>query len=95
MIGPAITLAIAVAGVTVQTSAPVPPAAACLAAGEQGVGALHRRWILEGGDGVVTAIRIRSDLVWRCGAGEWRIVREHNSTRVVPAAEVSALLSSR
>jgi ketosteroid isomerase-like protein len=49
-------------------------------------------WI-EGGDAEVTAIRTRSDLVWRCWSGQWRIVREHNSTRVVPLAEVTALSS--
>ena len=51
--------------------------------------------LIERGDGTVTPIRTRSDLVWRCGDGEWRIVREHNSTRVVPQAEVDALLSQR
>jgi ketosteroid isomerase-like protein len=48
--------------------------------------------LIEGGDGKVTPIRTRSDLVWRCRDGQWRIVREHNSTRVVPMAEVTALL---
>ena len=48
--------------------------------------------LIEGADGEVTAIRTRSDLVWRRRSGGWRIVREHNSTRVVSVAEVSALL---
>lgn len=51
--------------------------------------------VIEGGNGDVTAIRTRSDLVWRCSGEGWRIVREHNSTRVVPLAEVNALLPRR
>lgn len=51
--------------------------------------------LIEGDDGKVTSIRTRSSLVWRCRGGEWRIVREHNSTRVVPLAEVTALLPRR
>lgn len=185
MIGSGATLAIAAAAMTAQASAPAQPAATCPAAGKQGVGALHRRWIMEGwerapgdglfsfreklgryydwerpdivlyddfdprhrvarsaaayaaiwepifntvrsarhvvsdapavmsgtgdltattmefaaliegGDGKVTPIRTRSDLVWRCGGEQWRIVREHNSTRVAPLAEVKALFSRR
>ena len=49
--------------------------------------------LIEAGDGTVTPIRTRSDLVWRCREGRWLIVREHNSTRTVPLAEVTALLS--
>ena len=51
--------------------------------------------LIEAGNGTVTPIRTRSDLVWRCRDGRWRIVREHNSTRVVPRAEVTALLPRR
>ena len=51
--------------------------------------------LIEAGDGTVTPIRTRSDLVWRCRDERWRIVREHNSTRVVPRAEVSVLFPRR
>lgn len=51
--------------------------------------------LIEAGDGTVTPIRTRSDLVWRCRDRQWRIVREHNSTRVVPLAGVTALLPRR
>ena len=51
--------------------------------------------LIEAGDGSVTPIRTRSDLVWRCRDGQWRIVHEHNSTRVVPRAEITALLPRR
>ena len=41
--------AIAASDATAQASAPVQPVAAtCPAGGEQGAGALHRRWIMEG-----------------------------------------------
>ncbi|MFD5829844.1 YybH family protein [Lentzea sp. NPDC060358] len=36
----------------------------------------------------VTDIRTTSSLVWRRTAGGWRIVREHNSTKVLPAGEL-------
>lgn len=48
---------------------------------------------LEALDGKVTAIRTRSSLVWRCGGDGWRIVREHNSSRIVPTGEVEAVLA--
>lgn len=47
---------------------------------------------LTAADGKVTGIRTRSTLVWRCSDSAWRIVREHNSSRVVPTPEVQALL---
>jgi ketosteroid isomerase-like protein len=47
---------------------------------------------LTAADGKVTGIRTRSTLVWRCSGSDWRIVREHNSSRVVPTREVQALL---
>jgi ketosteroid isomerase-like protein len=47
---------------------------------------------LTAADGKVTGIRTRSTLVWRCSESGWRIVREHNSSRVVPTPEVQTLL---
>jgi ketosteroid isomerase-like protein len=47
---------------------------------------------LTAADGKVTGIRARSTLVWRRSGSEWRIVREHNSSRVVPTPEVQAFL---
>lgn len=48
MIGLVATLAAAASGTSVQAAAPATPlAATCSAAGEGGVDALHRRWILE------------------------------------------------
>lgn len=49
---------------------------------------------LEAGDGAVTGIRTLSTLVWRCTGEGWKIVREHNSSVVLPPAQVDAALSS-
>lgn len=43
---------------------------------------------LESGDRRVVGIRARSSIVWTCEGGCWRIVREHNSTRVVDREEI-------
>jgi ketosteroid isomerase-like protein len=50
---------------------------------------------LELPDGKVNSIRARSALVWRCEEGDWRIVREQNSVRDVPPAEVQAALDAK
>jgi ketosteroid isomerase-like protein len=50
---------------------------------------------LELPDGKVNSIRARSSLVWRCEEGGWRIVREQNSVRNVPPAEVQVALDSK
>jgi ketosteroid isomerase-like protein len=47
---------------------------------------------LEAADRSITGIRTRSTLVWRCSAMGWRIVREHNSSKLVPEQEVQLLL---
>lgn len=47
---------------------------------------------LERQDGQVTGIRTLSSLVWRATDKGWKIVREHNSSVVVPAGQVEALL---
>ncbi len=40
----------------------------------------------------VTDIRTTTSLVWRRTPAGWRIVREHNSTRVLPAGELDGVL---
>lgn len=45
---------------------------------------------IEDGAGKVTPIRTLSTLTWRCGKGEWRIVREHNSSTVVPESSIAS-----
>lgn len=42
-------------------------------------------------DGSIVGIRTRSTLVWRCANDEWRIVREHNSSRRITAEETQRL----
>jgi ketosteroid isomerase-like protein len=49
---------------------------------------------LEAADGKIVGIRTRSSLVWRCRADGWRIVREHNSSTIVPPAETDQLLKT-
>lgn len=47
---------------------------------------------LEKKDGSVTGIRTLSSLVWRRGAAGWKIIREHNSSVIIPPAELVAAL---
>jgi ketosteroid isomerase-like protein len=47
---------------------------------------------LETNDGKVTFIRTFTSLVWRCTAEGWRIVREHNSSTVLPTVQGTALM---
>lgn len=49
---------------------------------------------LEAADGTIVGIRKRSSLVWRCHADGRRIVREHNSSTGVSAAETDQLLKT-
>lgn len=44
-------------------------------------------------DGVVTGVRARSSMTWRCERGTWRIVTDHVSTRRVPQAEMKQLFT--
>jgi ketosteroid isomerase-like protein len=46
---------------------------------------------LETAEGSIVGIRTRSTLVWRCANDGWRIVREHNSSRRITAAETERL----
>lgn len=45
--------------------------------------------------GEVTGIRTRSDLVWRCHPAGWKIVREHNSSRIVPVDEAERIIAGQ
>ncbi len=47
---------------------------------------------LEKKDGSVTGIRTLSSLVWRRGATGWKIIQEHNSSVIIPPAELAAAL---
>jgi ketosteroid isomerase-like protein len=49
---------------------------------------------LTSADGKVTGIRTLSTLTWRCTAGGWKIMREHNSSQLVPAGQIDAALSA-
>ena len=49
---------------------------------------------LESEAGKVTGIRTLSSLVWHATEAGWKIVREHNSTVVVPVGEVEANLNA-
>jgi len=49
---------------------------------------------LEGKDGKVTGIRVFTSLAWRCTGDGWKIVREHNSSVVLPADQVDAVMSA-
>ncbi len=45
--------------------------------------------------GKVTGIRTRSDMVWRCRPSGWKIVREHNSSKIVPIAEAERIIAAK
>lgn len=47
---------------------------------------------LQAADGKVTSTICRTSHVWALRNGEWRIVREHTSCRLVPQDELEALL---
>lgn len=46
--------------------------------------------LIESGSGKVTPIRTLSTLSWRCSSDGWRIVREHNSSTIVPEASIAS-----
>lgn len=48
---------------------------------------------LEKKDGTVTGIRTHSSLVWRRGAAGWKIIREHNSSVIIPPAQLAAAMA--
>ncbi len=43
--------------------------------------------------GRVTGIRTTTSLVWRAAGGTWKIIREHNSSVVVPGGQAELILS--
>ncbi len=65
-----------------------------LSSGDLAVATLQ--WVarLEGGDGKVTGIRSFTTLAWRCTGDGWKIVREHNSSVVLPANQVDAAMAA-
>ena len=50
--------------------------------------------VIEPQGGGATGIRTTTSLVWRRTSAGWRIVREHNSSVVVPTAEVEPYLAA-
>lgn len=46
--------------------------------------------LIEDGGGKMTPIRTLSTLTWRCGRDGWRIIREHNSSTVVPEQSIAS-----
>ncbi len=65
-----------------------------LASGDLAVATLQ--WVarFEGGDGKVTGIRTFTSLAWRCTGDGWKIVREHNSSVVLPPDQVDAVIAA-
>lgn len=48
---------------------------------------------LETADGTVTGIRTTTSLVWRRTSDGWKVVREHNSSAVLPPDELDAAMA--
>jgi len=46
--------------------------------------------LIEPATGAARPIRTLMTLTWRCHADGWRIIREHNSTKVVPADSIQS-----
>lgn len=46
-------------------------------------------------DGGIAGVLDRSTLVWRCTDDQWRIVREHNSSRPLRSDEIGRLFTGR
>ncbi len=65
-----------------------------LASGNLAVATFQWAARLEGRDGKVTGLRSFSTLTWRCTGDDWKIVREHNSSVVLPADQVDATMAS-
>lgn len=65
-----------------------------LASGDLAVATLQ--WVarLEGKDGKVTGIRTFTTLAWRCTGDGWKVVREHNSSVVLPPGQVDAAMAA-
>jgi ketosteroid isomerase-like protein len=53
--------------------------------GDLAASTLEFEALIEAADGNVTRIRTRSSLVWRCIRAGWKIIREHNSSVVIPS----------
>lgn len=63
-----------------------------LGTGDMAVSTLEFAARLESANGTITGIRTRSSLVWRCRGGTWKIVREHNSSRILPHGAIDELV---
>lgn len=61
--------------------------------GDLAASSLEFTALIEPLNGKVAGIRTRSDLVWRCRADGWKIVREHNSSKVILIAEAKRILA--
>lgn len=65
-----------------------------LSSGDLAVATLQ--WVarFESKDGKVTGIRSFTTLAWRCTGDGWKIVREHNSSVVLPPGQVDAAMAA-
>lgn len=58
--------------------------------GKLAVSTLEFVALIEPATGAARPIRTLMTLTWRCHADGWRIIREHNSTKVVPADSIQS-----
>jgi ketosteroid isomerase-like protein len=49
---------------------------------------------LTGQDGKITGIRTFTSLTWRCTAEGWKIVREHNSSTILPVDQIDSAMNA-
>lgn len=69
-------------------------APAVMASGDLAIATLQFVARLEGSNGKVTGIRTYTSLAWRCTGDGWKIVREHNSSVILPADQVDAVINA-
>ncbi len=48
---------------------------------------------LEGSDGKITGVQTNTSTVWRCTPEGWKIIREHNSSAIIPAEDMDSAMS--
>ena len=65
-----------------------------LASGNLAVATLQWAARLGGRDGTVAGVRTFTSLAWPCIGEGWKIVREHNSSVVLPADQVDAVMAA-
>lgn len=61
--------------------------------GDLAASSLEFTALIEPTDGKPVGIRTRSDLVWRCRPAGWKIMREHNSSKIIPVLEAERVLA--